>query len=48
MDVKGKTNDNIKAKINIAFFCHRKNMKLVYVGSRVVKTKANIALDNNA
>ena len=48
MDVKGKTNDNIEAKINITFFYHRKNIKLVYVGSRVVNTKANITLDNNA
>jgi hypothetical protein len=33
MDVKGKTKEKIKAEIDIALFCHRKNMDLVYVGS---------------
>ena len=34
MDVKGKTKDNINARMDItSFFCHRKNMELVYVGS---------------
>jgi hypothetical protein len=32
MDVKGKTKDNIKARMNIALFCHHKNMELVYAG----------------
>jgi len=48
MDVKGKTEKNINAKMNIALFCHHKNMKLVYVGSRFAKSKANFALDKNA
>jgi len=48
MDVKGKTKDNIKTRMNIALFCHRKNMKLVYVGSRVTKPKASFVLNKNA
>jgi hypothetical protein len=48
MDVKKKTKDNIKARMDIALFSHHKNMKLVYVGSRVAKLKANFALDKNA
>jgi len=48
MDVKRKTKDNIKTRMDIALFCHRKNMKLVYVGSRVAKLKVSFALDKNA
>jgi len=48
MDMKGKTNDNIKAIMDIALFYHRKNMELVYVGSRVTKLKTSFALDKNA
>jgi hypothetical protein len=48
IDVKGKTNDNIKTIMNITLFCHRKNMKLVYYRSRVVKPKASFALEKNA
>jgi hypothetical protein len=48
MDVKGKTKDNIKARMDITLFCHRKNIKLVYARSRVAKSKASFALDNNA
>jgi len=48
MDSKGKTKDNIKTKMDITLFCHRKNMKLVYVGSQVAKPKANFVLDKNA
>jgi hypothetical protein len=33
MDVKGKTNDNIKIRINISLFCHRKKIGVVYDGS---------------
>ena len=33
MDVKGKTNNNIKARLDIALFCNRKNMELVFDGS---------------
>jgi hypothetical protein len=48
MDVKGKTKDNIKARMDILLFCHHKNMNLIYDGSRVAKLKASFALDNNA
>jgi hypothetical protein len=48
MDVKGKTKDNIKAKMNISLFCHHKNIELVYNRSRVAKLKASFALKNNA
>jgi len=37
MDVKGKTKDNIKARMDIALFCHNKNIEVVYVRSRVSK-----------
>jgi hypothetical protein len=48
MDVKGKTKDNIKARINIVLFCNRKNIKLVFDGSRVAKPGASFALEKNA
>jgi len=32
MDMKGKTKDNMKAKMDMPLFCHCKNMKLVYDG----------------
>jgi hypothetical protein len=48
MDVKGKTNDNINSIIDIPLFCHFKNMKLAYDGSRMVKPKVSFALDKNA
>jgi hypothetical protein len=48
MYVKGKTKENMKAKMNIPSFCHHKNMELVYDGSQVVKPKASFALDKNA
>ena len=34
MDVKRKTKDNIKARLDVALFCNRKNMKLVCDESR--------------
>ena len=37
MDVKGKTEDNIKARLDIALFCNRKNIELVFYGSGVAK-----------
>jgi hypothetical protein len=40
MDVKGKTKDNIKARLDIPLFCNRKNMELVCDGSRVAKPSA--------
>ena len=48
IDVKGKTKDNIKARMNIALFYYLKNIELVYVESRVIKPKASFTLDNNA
>ena len=30
MDVRGKTKDNIKARLDIALYCNRKTMELVY------------------
>ena len=48
MNVKGKTKDNIKAKINILLFCHCKNIKVVYDGSQVAKPTTNFVLDKNA
>ena len=47
IDVKGKTNNNTKTKMNISLFCHYKNMELVYDGSRIAKPKANFSLDKN-
>jgi hypothetical protein len=40
MDVKGKTKENITARLNIALFCNRKYMELVFYGSRVAKPRA--------
>jgi len=48
MDVKEKTKDNMKARMNIPLFCHCKNVELVYDGSRVAKPKANFTLNKNA
>jgi hypothetical protein len=48
MDVKGKTKDNIKARLDIALFCNRKNMKLVCDESRVAKPRASFVLEKNA
>jgi hypothetical protein len=31
-NIKGKTKDNMKARIDIPLFCHRKNRKLIYDG----------------
>jgi hypothetical protein len=48
MDVKGRTKDNIKARLDIALYCNRKNMKLVYYESRVAKPRASFVLEKNA
>jgi hypothetical protein len=48
MDVKGKTKDNIKARLDIALYSNRKNMELVYDESRVAKPRANFVLEKNA
>jgi hypothetical protein len=48
MDVKGKTKDNIKVRLDIALYYNRKNMKLVYDESRVAKPRASFVLEKNA
>jgi hypothetical protein len=48
MDMKGKTKDNIKARLYVALFCNRKNIELVFDGSRVTKPRANFVLEKNA
>jgi hypothetical protein len=48
MDVKGKTKDNMKARIDISLFYHRKNMELIYDESRVAKLKTSFVLYKNA
>jgi hypothetical protein len=48
MNVKGKTKDNIKARLDIALFCNRKNIELVFDGSLVAKPRASFVLEKNA
>ena len=48
MDVKGKTKDNIKARLDIALSCNHTNMELVYDESRVTKPKASFMSEKNA
>jgi len=47
MDVKGKTKDNIKARLDVALFCNRKNMDLVCDESWVAKPRASFMLEKN-
>jgi hypothetical protein len=48
MDMKGKTKDNFKARLDIALFCNHKNMELVCDESRVAKPRASFVLEKNA
>jgi hypothetical protein len=48
MDVKGKTKDNIKTRLDIALFYNRKNIELVCDESRVAKPRASFMLEKNA
>jgi hypothetical protein len=48
MDVKGKTKDNIKARLDITLYCNRKNIELVYDESRVAKPRVSLVLEKNA
>jgi hypothetical protein len=48
MDVKGKTKDNIKARLDVALFCNRQNMELVCDKSRVANSRASFVLEKNA
>jgi hypothetical protein len=45
MNMKGKTKNNIKARMNISFFFYHKITELVYDGLRVAKPKASFVLD---
>jgi hypothetical protein len=47
MDVKGKTKDNIKARLDLTLFCNCKNMELVCDRSRVAKPIASFMLEKN-
>ncbi|PKU68934.1 hypothetical protein MA16_Dca002202 [Dendrobium catenatum] len=41
MDVKGKTKDNVKVRMNIKEFCRRKNLELVtIIDGKLMKPKA--------
>jgi len=48
MNVKGKTKDNIKARMDITLFCNLKTMELVFYGSQVAKPRASYVLEKNA
>jgi hypothetical protein len=47
MDVKGKTRDNIKARLDTTLFSNCKNMELVFDGLQVAKPRANFVLEKN-
>jgi hypothetical protein len=47
IDVKGKKKDNINARLDIDLFCNRKNMELVFDGSRVAKPRASFMLEKH-
>jgi len=47
IDIKGKTKDNIKARLDVALFCNRQNMELVRDESRVAKPRASFVLKKN-
>jgi len=46
--VKGKTKDNIKARLDVALFCNRQHMELVCDKSRVANSRASFVLEKNA
>jgi hypothetical protein len=48
MDMKEKTNDKIKVKIDLALYCDYENMKLINDRFHVTKPKATLILDNDA
>jgi hypothetical protein len=47
IDINRMTKDNIRVRMHIALFCHRKNIELTYIRSQVIKPKTNFALDKN-
>lgn len=48
MDVKEKTNDNIKVIMDLALYCECQNMKLFNDGLRITKLKVIFASNNDA
>jgi len=48
INMKGKSKDNMKARMDGYMFCQYKNMELVYDGSWITKLKASLSLDKNA
>ena len=47
IDVKGKKKDNINARLDIDLFCNRKNMELVFDGSRIAKPRASFMIEKH-
>jgi hypothetical protein len=48
MDVKGKTNDNIKVIKDLALHCDHENMDLINDGFHVANLKASFVVDKDA
>ena len=48
MDVKGKTKNNMEAKMDLALYCDNINMNLVNNKFCVAKPKATFTLDKDA
>jgi hypothetical protein len=48
IDEKGKTKDDIKARLDLTLFYNQKNMEFVFDGSRVAKLRASFMLEKNA
>jgi len=44
MDVKGKTKDNNKARLDIALSCTRKNIELIFLWVTSRKTKSKLCV----
>jgi len=42
MDVKGKTKDNIKARLDIALLCNLQNIEMVWVTGHKTKSKLRV------
>jgi hypothetical protein len=47
MDVKGKTKDNMKTKLDLPLYCDRDIIELINDGFHIVKPKVIFTLDNN-
>jgi hypothetical protein len=48
MDVKRKTKNNIKVRMNTFMFCFHKNIEFIYDGSWFAKLKVSFTLNKNA